>query len=539
MASPSRSRQGRVGSPSDRLGGTRALVFLLVNGLLLAFTYRDLLTVRLRHGAAVEIENWFFVADETSPAIVVAMAGWLLFRRWSRLRKLPPATSLGSLVAGLAAAAGAAFVVGWSIFTASADLLAASLSMAILAFAAILRGAAGARLVFLSAFLLWFAVKIPGPLLNEIAFRLQLLTAEYTGTLLYLAGMPALVSGEQIIRASARFAVIENCSGLRSMETLSMLAVLMIDLFHRRGSHAVLLVALAPLVAFFVNGFRVVLLVVNPHSEVAAIHNLQGIAMLLGGLFLLYGIDAGLGRVLPAKRQRGGGAREAGTASRIPSPHPDVNVRPPLVTAILVGTAVISIAVPIYGQASPIFASIHLALPRILGPWEGHDLPMEDTFLGLIAMRQHLFRRYTGPEGERVKLYVGLGNHTRASRGPFSPKTALPGSGWVVEEDTVVERGETTLAVRVVRSRGQRRLVYHWVEGSAGFIAEASRVALALDQSPWRRQRDSVVIRISTALESGDPASRARAEDLLQSFQQILLKPLEELDRILSRKSFS
>ena len=38
-------------------------------------------------------------------------------------------------------------------------------------------------------------------------------------------GVGALVTGDQIIQADQTFAVIENCSGLRSMQTLTMIAV--------------------------------------------------------------------------------------------------------------------------------------------------------------------------------------------------------------------------------------------------------------------------------------------------------------------------
>ena len=143
-----------------------------------------------------------------------------------------------------------------------------------------------------------FALPIPPVLLSWAMFPVQLLTAEYAGTILNLIGVKSLVQGDQILRPENTFVVIESCSGVRTVLTLTMLTVLLIDLFERRGKHAAILFVLAPLVAFITNGFRVVTLVLNPHSSIHSIHNLQGVAMLLVGLTLMYLLDLALERGL-------------------------------------------------------------------------------------------------------------------------------------------------------------------------------------------------------------------------------------------------
>ena len=50
------------------------------------------------------------------------------------------------------------------------------------------------------------------------------------------------MSGDQILHSGQVFQIIETCSGLRTAETLTMLAVLMVDLFRRRGAHALILI---------------------------------------------------------------------------------------------------------------------------------------------------------------------------------------------------------------------------------------------------------------------------------------------------------
>src|SRR5262249_23980929 len=186
-----------------------------------------------------------------------------------------------------------------AVRTKGADLLAPALALVGLGLASWWKGRPGAQAMLLPAVFVLFAMPLPAPLQNEVIYRLQVATADLTGVLLTLLRVPHTVAGDQILRTQQTFSVIEACSGLRSIETLSIVAVLMADLFRRSARHALLLLLAAPPVALFLNGWRAVALILNPHSEIVAVHNLQGIAILLGGLMLLFLFDGLLERLLP------------------------------------------------------------------------------------------------------------------------------------------------------------------------------------------------------------------------------------------------
>ena len=133
---------------------------------------------------------------------------------------------------------------------------ALSLVLACFATANLLGGRAALRIVWPPVVFLLFALPIPSPLRHALVWKFQIWTAEATGWLLYMLGVPAVVSGDRIQLANTVFAVIETCSGLRSVITLSMLAVLMVDLFRRSGLHAWLVLAFAPVLAFGTNALR-------------------------------------------------------------------------------------------------------------------------------------------------------------------------------------------------------------------------------------------------------------------------------------------
>ena len=528
-----------------------ALVFL--NLVLALVAYRALLTLRVSHGLSMELESWMFVADDSSPVLIVGMSAWLLIRRWRRIRRMPAAVGAASIVGCIVLMLLALGAASWSFYTRSADLLVVSVLCMAPAAALLLRGASGARAVLLPAFFLLFALRIPAPLLNDLAFRLQLWTADYAGFLLFAFGLPALVAADQILRADQAFQVIETCSGLRSMETLSMLALLMVDLFHRRGWHATLLFLSAPIVAFALNGVRVLLLIINPHSGIAAVHNLQGVGILLSGLIVLYLLDGGLEKAGDAIRARRAARIDRGRAAEAGkevAPHPERPAsprtrrswRPILVIGLPASVLVLSMTVPAYEVPSRAPGAIYANIPRRIGNWEAVDLPQDRDFLGTIAMQESLLRSYQQQPGTPdIELYVGLGNHRRETRGPLSPKTRIPGSGWITEEVREINLGDPGIVVeeRIVRSNARRRLVYHWIEGTDGYVDEVWRSLVALDQSSWRRPRESVVVRLSTPLEvaRGDPREKARAR--LERFYRELRGDLDALDRQLTWKRFS
>jgi exosortase/archaeosortase family protein len=355
-----------------------------------------------------------------------------------------------------------------------------------------------------------------------LAFRLQIWTTELAGGVLYAFGIPHLVAGEQIQRAESTFSVIESCAGLRSMETLTIVAILMVDLFRRRGLHAWLVVLAAPPVAFSMNALRAVLLILNPHSEVAAIHTLQGVAILLSGLVLLSFWDAAL--------ERCSGLR--GRPPRDPPPHPTGTGGrgrwPWAVAAALTLAAAASFWLPRW-QAPPEGAlDASRRIPGRLGL--STELAIDRLFLGSAGLRESFARRFAN-DGDPVILFLGVGSRSDRHRSALSPKTGLPGSGWIVEQEdrAILAPDGREVRARLLRSGSRRYLVYHWYEGALSWPVEALRSLLALDRSPWRRRQEIVAIQLVAAVLGPIPRGRPAAEKTLLSFYG-QLRPL--LDRL-------
>jgi len=504
--------------PASLLGGV----------LLAAIAYRDLLVFEPRRAIPDPVERLLFEPADTTPALIIVLSLWLLYRRRERWRSLPRRSgplllTLPLLVAGIA-------ILVWARLTGAYDLLALSLLASGLGLASLWKAGAGVRLLLLPALFLLFALPLPPAFSNRLIFQFQLWTAEIAGRLLFAFGMPARVAGESILRSDFTFAVIEGCSGLRSVLTLGMLAVLMVDLFRRRRLHAVIVVLAAPFVAFGLNAVRAVALIVNPHSTLAAVHVAQGVAILLCGLLGLYALDGLLARLLP---------REGLAPAAPPTRAPTSPGRVGQTLVLLASLAGLSVAVTGWTALDPVPLDLERRFARETGGWTPSLLASDRVFLGSVAFRESLYVRFQ-QGGEAADLWLGIGDRAQRFTSPLSPKTERPGSGWIIEEKGRASLGSVGRDVEVLleRSATRRLLVYHWVDaGNAGPIPESLRSLLALDATPWHQTRDPLVVRVATEIDGPGAEERRQAEERLERLLRHLRPGLDKLVHDMDRFS--
>jgi EpsI family protein len=506
--------------------GWRALGLGLLCACFAVLAFGPLVTFDPEPTVEEEFEGLFFTPSDTSPSVVLLLAAWLLYRRWGRLRRLPLVGGPAWLSGGLLLLAGA--ILAWATYFDARDLRVLALMAAVMGLGALFGGRRAMRVLLLPTAFLAFAMPMPAPLLNFTLYHMQFWTADFAGLLLRLLGITAFVSGDQILCEGNSFAIIENCSGVRITETLSMLAILMLDLFRRRPLHSAILLISTPFVAFLCNGLRAVTLILNPHSEIAEIHTFQGIGMLLGGVIVLYAIDGLLGWLLPSRAPAGEPPPAAG-AGRAIGPW-----RLRVATGALAAFAALAFLVP------PWVPPPHWPIRDLLddfaqvGEWSSQELPVERRFYGRMGVQQDLYRRYR-QNGRVVDLYAGVGNRGYRSRSALFTKAVLPGSGWsTLEEGSLrLEPGGIEAAWRVTVSGTRKYLVISWHEKAGGLVGESLRSFLSLDRSPLRRPGEVVVVRIATQMTGLDDRNRTRAEDQLLQFYSVLRAKLDALNGVL------
>jgi exosortase len=195
-------------------------------------------------------------------------------------------------------------VMAWAAFQGYVGVLGAELFLQRTSFLEALLGlllvVGGTRLVRALAFpllLLPFMIPIPAVIYNQITFPLQLFASQVAETTLGLMGIPVLRDGNVLELASQKLSVVEACSGIRSLLSLSFLSLVYAYFFDKRvWMRWVLLGATIP-VAIIANAGRVtitgILSEINPQLAQGFFHSLEGwiifvIALvMLGGLHVL------------------------------------------------------------------------------------------------------------------------------------------------------------------------------------------------------------------------------------------------------------
>jgi EpsI family protein len=217
-----------------------------------------------------------------------------------------------------------------------------------------------------------------------------------------------------------------------------------------------------------------------------------------------------------------------GPAGGSPIPLPTAS-RLRLAVGVAAVAAVLSVSLPAPEPLVPERTVLAEIVPSEIDGWTSSRLSVDQSFLGSVWMRQLLFRRYERAQDE-VDLFVGLGDRSERRRSHISPKTMLPGSGWIIDERgrRQLEEGQWVDWL-LIRSGTRRTLVFHWYENTGSLGHELLRSLSGLDTSPWRRPRDAAIVRASTPLSGAPDLALPEAEARLERFLAGIRKELVNL----------
>ncbi len=140
-------------------------------------------------------------------------------------------------------------------------------------------------------FLLVFMIPLPAIIYNQITFPLQLLASQIAEFTLSAVGIPVLRDGNILELPSQRLSVVEACSGIRSLLSLSFLSLVYGFFFDSKTWMRWILLVLTVPIAISANAFRVtvtgILSEVNPELASGLFHSLEGWVIFMIALVLL------------------------------------------------------------------------------------------------------------------------------------------------------------------------------------------------------------------------------------------------------------
>lgn len=520
-----------------------------ISGLAVLIAFRGLFLGTLGTTRPQAFEYWFFLPTREWGVVSLLVVGWLLWNRRRPLARLsPPSWTSRPLAAGLIVAG--LLVVGlhgWALASGVPGLRTLSLCVLLATLGGVLGGSAGLRLVALPCLGLLVAMPPPNPLLSEIVWQLQRITAIGTATLVEWSGFPIVLEGNELHRNGHAFLVIEACSGWRGIQILSIVGVAAAELRGLALSRALIVVVMAWPIGIALNIVRACLVVLTQETldpDLFASHTPQGIAVLLIGSGLLYAVASTL-------------AARSAVGSPTPTPTPtsdlesvDSDGRAPsrwlerhwamlFAVTVPVLMAVVSVALPGLGliRSAPVRQTLELPLER--GPWSGTALSIDYFFpydSGLHAQSRIEYRAELGRSGlHLVDLFVAreLPVGSGLNRIPET-KLLRPASDWDIErrEPTRIwELGVDGEQAILSRQGGTERvLVLAWRLRDAGLLVETLASAIGLDVCKGTGLPCSrVVVRIAVPIVREGSRGVDRAMQSARRFIRDFLEPLDSL----------
>ena len=271
-----------VSGPSGqnkKLMDWRALVLVVLMGWL----YASILT-RLVH-------QWWTDPNFSHGFFVPAFSLFLIWQDRSRLQSIRPTPSLWGLPIIL-------FSLGMLLLGVfGAELFLSRISLVVLIGGIILffLGWVMLQAVVFPLLFLVLMVPIPAIVFSQITFPLQILASKLAAWSLPLCGVPVLREGNVINLPAMPLEVAEACSGIRSLLSLTTLAIMYGYLMERKPAIRVLLAVMSIPIAVAANGFRIVgtgLLVQywDPEKAEGFFHAFSGWLVFVASLLMLFAV---------------------------------------------------------------------------------------------------------------------------------------------------------------------------------------------------------------------------------------------------------
>ena len=233
------------------------------------------------------VRDWLIDENVSHGFFVPIVVGYIIWQERDEIRKTPvEPNSLGLVIVVGAALQFYAATLGVELFLARTALVFALIGSVLYVY-----GAKMLRKLAFPLFLLFFMIPLPAIIYNQITLPLQFIASDLAEKVLSLVGVPVLREGNILELPSQRLSVVEACSGIRSLLSLSFLSLVYGYFFEgRTWIRGALLAATVP-IAIIANAGRVtitgLLSEANPELARGVFHLAEGWVVFAVALVLL------------------------------------------------------------------------------------------------------------------------------------------------------------------------------------------------------------------------------------------------------------
>jgi len=199
------------------------------------------------------IHQWNYDPDMGHGFFVPVISAFIVWQRRNELAVVKPQPNLWGLL-----------VIAWGaiqllIATLGAELFTARMSFVVTIIGVVwtLGGTVMLKKLAFPLFLLFFMLPIPSVIYSAATFKLQILASQLADTALTVLSIPVLREGNVLELPNQKLSVVEACSGIRSLLSLTFLSLVYGYFFERKTwIRVVLFISTIP-IAIVANASRV------------------------------------------------------------------------------------------------------------------------------------------------------------------------------------------------------------------------------------------------------------------------------------------
>lgn len=495
--------------------GPNALILLAATAAAALYIYFDSVELMVQ---------WWSDREEYSHGFLIPLiTGYLIWQRSDRLRELP---MQGSWLGVAVAVAGMALFLLGELSTIYTVVQYGFVLFVIGATWAYV-GTPAFRIIAIPLLLLFFMVPFPNFIYNTLSAKLQLLSSEIGVAVIRAFGISVYLEGNVIDLGTYKLQVVEACNGLRYLFPLMTLGVIVAYFYHAALWKRLLIFISTVPITILMNSFRigVIGVMVDNWGQSMAegfLHDFEGWVIFMacfGILFLemwllmrLSRDRRPLGEVFGIDPPRPRDPAAVSTPRRLPAP-----------AIVLLALTVLAVfpatQLPNRVEATPARETF-AALPLEIGPWQGRSETMESIYIDTLKLTDYALINYRR-EGDRapVNFYSAYYESQRKGQSAHSPKSCLPGGGWVMESlDTYAVPGVAIDGVplsvnRTLITYGEsRQLAYYWFQQRGRIITNEYLVKWFVFWDALTRNRtDGALVRLIVPLLPGQDEAEADA----------------------------
>ncbi len=392
-------------------------------------------------------------------------------------------------------------------------------------------GIAGTKIIAFPLGLLLTVIPLPNFLFQGLTTNLRLISSTLGVGCLQLAGITAYQDGNVIDLGPIQLQVVEACSGLRFLFPLMTLALLCAYFLRAQMWKRVFLFLSSIPISIFLNGFRigVIGILVEIFGRGAAdgfIHLFEGWVVFLFGLAILVSEMWILTHIRPldGHGESSLSFQLSPVASKANDSNPDhVPARSfpwTFATSLVIILVLGSVSNHLEAREERIPArQTFLDFPLTLGSWQGTAGTLEQMYIDILRFDDYFFANYHKSQDLKsaINLYVAYYQSQRAGQSIHSPKSCIPGGGWLIDSAKTIsipisDSNQPLMVNEVLIKKDEaQQLVFYWFQQRGRNMTNEYLVKWYLLWDAITQQRtDGALVRVTTSISPGEDITNAR-----------------------------